>query len=261
MSAMISIVMPCFNSSKFIGHSIRSVLNQTYRDWEMIIVDDCSTDDSVDIIKSFMYDEPRISLIKLPKNSGPDVARNQAIQLAQGKYVAFLDSDDIWFSTKLSTQLVFMASSKYRLTYTGYKKINENGENIAYVRGVAGRVSYSDLLKTNSITCSTAMYDREYFGDISMPKIRKRQDLGLWLKLVKIVGYAHGLNEPLTYYRVHKNSTSANKFNAAGFTWRLYREVERLSLARSVYYFGHYSVRGILRTKLPQLAEFLGVIK
>ena len=261
MSAMISIVMPCFNSSKFIGHSIRSVLSQTYQDWEMIIVDDCSTDDSVDIIKSFMYDEPRISLIKLPKNLGPDVARNQAIQLAQGKYVAFLDSDDIWFSTKLSAQLAFMASSKYRLTYTGYKKINENGENIAHVRGVAGRVSYSDLLKTNSIICSTAMYDREYFGDISMPKIRKRQDLGLWLKLVKIVEYAHGLNEPLIYYRVHKNSTSANKFNAASFTWRLYREVERVSLARSVYYFGHYAVRGILRTKLPQLAEFLGVIK
>lgn len=127
--------------------------------------------------------------------------------------------------------------------------------------GVPDRVSYSDLLKMCSIGCLTAMYDTEYFGKVSMPLIRKRQDFGLWLKLLRETEYAYGLNVALAQYRIRSDSISANKVNAAKFTWRLYREVEGLSLLKASYYFGHYAVFGLLRTKAPGLARMLGVLE
>lgn len=256
----VSIVTPSYNCSSFISDTIKSVLQQSFSDWQMIIVDDCSTDNSVEVIQSFVKKDPRFYLIKLSKNSGAAVARNKAIEAAQGRYIAFLDSDDLWLPDKLEKQLSFMQEYDYPFTYTAYDKIDKDGKVFGHI-GVPDRVSYSDLLKSCSVGCLTAMYDTTYFGKEAMPLIRKRQDLGLWLRLLKKTDYAYGLNEILAQYRVRKNSISSNKTNAAKFTWRLYREIEGFSLIKSSYYFSHYAVRGVLRTKTPGLARILGVLK
>lgn len=256
----VSIVTPLYNSVDFISDTIASVVSQTFNDWEMIIVDDCSTDNSVEVIHSFVELDSRIKLIQLSKNSGAAVARNKAIEIAQGLYIAFLDSDDLWLPDKLEKQLAFMQANNYPFTYAAYDKIDENGQVLGHV-GVPNRVSYSDLLKTCSIGCLTAMYDTQYFGKVYMPNIRKRQDFGLWLELLKRTKYAYGLNETLAQYRVRSDSISANKLSAAQYTWRLYRDVEKLNLLKSSYYFSHYAVRGLLRTKAPALARKLGVLQ
>jgi glycosyltransferase involved in cell wall biosynthesis len=256
----VSIITPSHNCSAFISETIQSVLNQSFSDWEMIIVDDCSTDNSVEVIQSFVELDSRIKLIQLSENSGAAVARNRAIEAAQGRYIAFLDSDDLWLPYKLEKQLAFMQSNDYPFSYAAYDKIDENGQVFGHI-GVPEKVCYSDLLKMCSIGCLTAMYDTAYFGKVYMPLIRKRQDLGLWLRLLKRTDYAYGLNETLAQYRVRTDSISANKANAAKFTWRLYRDVEGLNLFKASYYFSHYAVRGLLRTKAPGLARFLGVLK
>lgn len=226
----------------------------------MIIVDDCSSDNSVEVIQSFADQDPRIKLIQLAENSGAAVARNTAIEAAKGRYIAFLDSDDAWLPNKLEKQIAFMQENNYPFTYAAYDKVNESDEIFGHV-GVPDKVTYSDLLKSCSIGCLTAMYDTEFFGKVYMPLIRKRQDLGLWLKLLKKTKYAYGLNETLGFYKVRKDSISSNKKSAALFTWRLYRDIEKLSLPKASYYFSHYAVRGLLRTKYPGVARALGILK
>jgi glycosyltransferase involved in cell wall biosynthesis len=255
----VSIITPVHNASRYIGESIESVLGQSFSDWEMIIVDDCSTDNSVNIIQSFSDNDSRINLIQLSENSGAAVARNAAIGAAQGRYIAFLDSDDIWMPHKLATQLAFMQSNNYPFVYSAYGKIDEEGRVIGHI-GVPDKVSYSDLLKTCSIGCLTAIYDTAYFGKVTMPLIRKRQDFGLWLKLLKEVDFAYGIKDTLGQYRVRSNSISSNKASTVTYTWRLYREIEKLSVIKASYYFLHYAMRGVLRTKAPGLARKLGVL-
>lgn len=256
---MVSVVTPCHNSSDFIAETIQSVLDQSFLDWELILVDDYSSDSTCDLIREFIAEDARIQLIQLPTNQGAAVARNAAIKIARGRYISFLDSDDIWMADKLEKQLNFMQSGGYPFTYTAYDKIDENGLKFGHV-GVPKKVSYYDLLKMCSVGCLTAIYDAEYFGKVYMPLIRKRQDLGLWLKLLKVSTYAYGLNVSLARYRVRKQSISANKFSAAKYTWRLYREVERLNFFAAFYFFLHYAVRGLLRTKAPIIARLFGIL-
>lgn len=255
----ISIVTPSYNCSSYISETIESVLSQSLTDWEMILVDDCSLDNSVEIIESFLVRDSRIKLIRLKENFGAAVARNKAIEAAKGRYIAFLDSDDIWLPDKLSRQLDFMRSNDYPFVFSAYEKIDVSGNVFGHV-GVPHKASYSDLLKVCSIGCLTAIYDTHYFGKVYMPLIRKRQDMGLWLRLLKKTEYAYGLNEVAAQYRVHADSISANKSSAAKFTWRLYRDVEGLNLLKASYYFSHYAVRGLLRTKAPRVARFLGLL-
>ncbi|MCO4322416.1 glycosyltransferase family 2 protein [Aliidiomarina quisquiliarum] len=258
--ALVTIITPSYNSSIFILKTLKSVTSQSFDNWEMIIVDDCSSDNSVEVIQSFADQDPRIKLIQLAENSGAAVARNTAIEAAKGRYIAFLDSDDAWSPDKLAKQLAFMQANDYPFTFAAYDKVDEAGKVFGHV-GVPDKVTYSDLLKSCSIGCLTAMYDTEFFGKVYMPLIRKRQDLGLWLKLLKKTKYAYGLNETLGFYKVRKDSISANKKSAALFTWRLYRDIEKLSLPKASYYFSHYAVRGLLRTKYPGVARFLGILK
>ena len=256
----VSIITPSYNCSSFVSETIGSILSQSFTDWELILVDDCSSDNSVEIIQSFVEFDPRIKLIKSSENSGAAVARNKGIESAKGRYITFLDSDDIWLQDKLEKQLSFMKTNQYSFTYAAYNKINEDGQVFERI-GVPDRVSYSDLLKMCSIGCLTAMYDTEYFDKVYMPLIRKRQDLGLWLRLLKKTDYAHGLNHALAQYRVREDSISANKASAAKYTWRLYRDVEGLNLFKAIYYFSHYAINGLLRTKFPKIARFFGILK
>ena len=207
---LVSIITPSYNSALLIVPTIKSVISQSVGNWEMIIVDDCSSDNSVEVIQSFVERDPRIKLIQLSENSGAAVARNTAIEAAQGRYIAFLDSDDAWLPNKLEKQIAFMQENNYPFTYAAYDKVNESDEVFGHV-GVPSKVAYSDLLKSCSIGCLTAIYDTEYFGKVYMPLIRKRQDLGLWLKLLKKTKYAYGLNETLGLYKVRSDSISANK--------------------------------------------------
>ncbi len=256
---LVSIITPSYNSSKFISQTIQSVLNQSLSDWEMIIVDDCSSDNSIEVVNSFVMQDSRIKLIKLFKNSGPAAARNKAIDVAFGRYIAFLDSDDLWLPNSLERRLSFMQETGAVFCYSAYDKVNERGEYVEHV-GVPLKVTYLELLKTCSIGCLTAMYDVQYFGKIFMPNISKRQDYGLWLKLLKYVKYGYGLNEVLAQYRLRSDSISVNKLSAAKYTWHLYRDFEKLNLIEASYYFSHYALRGVLRTYAPSLARMLGVL-
>ena len=259
LKPLVSIITPVYNSGEFVGEAIRSVQMQSFSDWEMILVDDGSTDDSVEIVESFVNVDHRIRYIQLASNSGAAVARNVAIKAAQGRFIAFLDSDDRWLPHKLERQLAFMQMNDYSFGFTAYDKINESGKIFEHV-GAPHKVTYFDLLKTCSIGCLTAIYDSEYFGKVDMPIIRKGQDFGLWLQLLKKTDYAFGLNETLAQYRVRKDSVSSNKLISAQFTWRLYREFEGLSLMKASYYFMHYAFRGILRARAPIVARFLRIL-
>lgn len=256
----VSVITSAYNSERFISQMICSVLNQTFSNWELIIVDDNSSDNTVKIVQSYANTDRRIRCIKLKRNVGSGLARNKAIAEAKGRYIAFLDSDDLWKPNKLEVQLKYMISNSYSFTYSSYDRINDRGETIGHM-GIPDRVSYNDLLRVCSIGCLTVIYDTKAFGKVYMPSIRKRQDLALWLKLLTEVEYAHGLNESLAQYRVHRGSISANKYSAAKHTWRLYRDQEQLNFLLAVFYFTQYAFNGMIRTRAPQLARLLGILK
>jgi glycosyltransferase involved in cell wall biosynthesis len=235
---LVSIITPLYNSERFIKETIMSVLTQTYTNWEMIIVDDSSTDNSVDIVKNLIAGDPRIKLIRLSKNSGADVARNTAIEAAQGKYVAFLDSDDLWHPEKLEKQIRFMEDNDYLLTYTYYEQMDTDGNYLGKIVTPPERVSYNDMLKSNYIGCLTAVYNQDKLGKKYMPSIKSRQDYGLWLKILKEVPYAYCLSESLAYYRIVSGSVSSNKIKMLKYNWNLFYNIENLSLFKSLYYLG-----------------------
>lgn len=254
----VSIITPSFNSEKFIDKTINSVLSQTYINWELLIIDDCSTDDSISLIQSYISKDSRIKLISLAQNSGAAIARNTGIKHAQGRFIAFLDSDDSWHERKLERQVCFMLRNGYALTYTAYHKVNEFGETIGNMY-IPNKVNYHQLLKTCIIGCLTAMYDVQKLGKVEFPLIRKRQDFALWLKILKQEPFAYGLQDDLASYTVRSDSISANKLKAARYNWYLYRHIEQLSLFRSCYYFFHYMIKGVLRSKFPKIASLFKI--
>ena len=256
---IVSIVTPIYNCSDFIGGAIESVVEQSFQSWEMILVNDCSTDNSLAIAERYAAQDERIKVVELPVKSGAAFARNKAISMAKGRYIAFLDADDRWLPCKLEKQIYFMQENEVPFSYTEYEKINSDGNVCGYI-GVPEKVSYSELLKTCYIGCLTAIYDTNYFGKVYMPEVRKRQDFALWLQLLKKVDFAYGVKESLAQYRVHSGSMSSNKLNASKYTWKVYREVEKLSFLKSVYFFSHYAVRGVLRKNYSRLAKRLRVL-
>lgn len=259
MSLLVSIIMPHFNSAKYVEDSIASVLSQTYTEWELLIVDDFSDPAQYEILSHLVCLDSRARLIRLKENSGAAVARNRGIELAKGRYIAFLDSDDVWLPNKLEEQVGFMQANDIVFSYSAYEKIGEAGDVLGTV-GVPNKVSYTDLLKVCSIGCLTAIYDAQIIGKVYMPIIRKRQDLGLWLRILNKVPCAYATPGILAQYRVRGDSISANKRVAAKYTWRLYRKIEGLGFFIAAYYFFFYAVNGVLRTKFPTLARVLGKI-
>lgn len=245
----VSIITPLFNSSRFLRETIESVKAQTRDDWELICVDDGSIDDSVEIVQSYAATDFRIRLVRLEQNAGSAVARNAGIDAARGRYIAFLDSDDLWLPHKLETQLEFMRLNRVTFSFTAYDRVDEHNNPLRRV-DVPRRVTYEQLLKTCYIGCLTAIYDTAHFGKVHMPLMRKRQDYGLWLQLLKKTDHAHGLQQVLARYRVRPNSISSNKFDTAKYTMRVYREVEGFGLWKSRYYFMRYMLRAVLRAKL-----------
>lgn len=232
----ISIVTPLYNAEKYIEHTIKSIQLQTHQNWEMIIVDDCSKDNGPEILRKYAEKDNRIKLIKLSENGGGAVARNRAIKKAKGKYIAFLDSDDLWHPKKLEKQVKFMEENNYDFTYTQYEKIDEEGIPLNEIVRSKDKVNYKGLLKSNQIGCLTAMYNAEKLGKIYMPLIRKRQDYALWLQVLKKVDYGYCLKENLAQYRIVNGSVSSNKMDLIKYNWKLFREIEQLSIFKSFYY-------------------------
>ena len=243
---LVSIITPLYNSEKFITETIESVLAQTYTNWEMIIVNDCSKDNGASIVEKYVEKDKRIRLFNNERNMGVSFTRNKAIDLAQGKYIAFLDSDDLWYKDKLTKQIGMMEKSHYVLSYTGYNKINEDGSKRGVI-SVPEKLNYKELLKNNLISCDTGVYNKEFFKDNKFINFGMSEDYIFWLKMLKKVEYAYGIKEVLASYRIAENSRSSNKIRAVKFNWKIYREVEKLNLIESVYYFVIYLTRGIRR--------------
>ena len=242
---LVSIITPLYNSEKFIAETIESVLAQTYKNWEMIIVNDCSKDNGASIVEKYVGKDKRIKLFNNERNMGVSFTRNRAIDLAQGKYIAFLDSDDLWHKEKLKKQIGMMEEKNISLSYTAYTKINENGSLRGKIE-VPEKVNYKGLLKGNIMGCLTVVARKDILKD-SKFKQTKQEDYILWLELLKKINFSCGLQESLAFYRVLDNSRSSNKVDLVKFNWKIYREVEKLNLIESIYYFVIYLTRGIRR--------------
>jgi teichuronic acid biosynthesis glycosyltransferase TuaG len=247
MESLVSIITPCFNSEKFISETIISVQKQTYSNWEMFIADDGSEDKTVQIIQNFMDEDSRIHLIRLHKNSGAAKARNFGIEKITGKYMTFLDADDIWFPDFIENSIETIKKTGINFVFSSYKRSNENLEFVYSDFIVPKKVTYTDILKTNSISCLTAFINVEALGIKKMPDILKRQDMGLWLKYLKEIPFAHGIQEPKAIYRIRENSLSRNKKNLIKYQWQFYYKVEKLGFFPSVYYMLQWMVRGFLK--------------
>ncbi|WP_196892727.1 glycosyltransferase family 2 protein [Aureivirga marina] len=246
MEEKVSIITPCYNAEEFISQTIESVLAQTYQNWEMLIVDDNSLDNSISILENYVSKDTRIKLFKCKENQGAAHTRNIALKKVTGKYVAFLDSDDLWKPTKLEKQIDFMKEKDAKLSFTSYECMQENGELLQQTRHVSGRVSYQDLLHKNSMGCLTVMFDANYFSDFQMPLIRKRQDYALWLKLLKNTDYAYALEESLAIYRLRENSISSKKIELIKWNWKLFREIEKFSIIKSFYFLSFNIIKKVL---------------
>ncbi len=242
---LVSIIMPLYNCKKYIAETINSVLSQTYNHWELLVVDDYSKDNSVEIVKEFAQKDARIKLYEFKRNSGVSTARNKAIELAKGRYIAFLDSDDIWLPKKLEKQIAFMEETNTALSYTGYavidEKSNEKGKFIP-----PKNLTYSDLLKTCSIGCSTVIYDEEKAGKHFLKNVG-HEDYALWLEILKEQQSVFGITDVLSKYRLVSGSVSNNKLKTAKYQWKIYRKVEKLSWLKSCYYFVHYAFYGFIK--------------
>ena len=249
MRPLVSIITPTYNCAQFIGETIKSVQGQTYPNWEMIIVDDCSTDNTREIVCAYSAKDARIRYHVLEKNSGAAVARTTAMQAAQGSYMAFLDSDDIWYPEKLEKQLAFMQQTGHAFTCTSYEQMTEDANLLGRVIKSIEKTSYNRLLLDCPVGNSTVMYNVERMGKFRVPNIRKRNDDALWLAMLKKEPYIWGMPEVLMKYRIRKNSISSNKWKVVKYHWKLYREIEHLSIPRSLFHIGYWGIIKILGIK------------
>lgn len=233
---LVSIIMPTYNSSDFIRETLDSILLQTYSNWELLITDDKSSDETVAIIEEYIEKDSRIKLFKQEQNGGAGVCRNRSIEAAVGRFIAFCDSDDCWFPYKLENQLYFMKKKNCAFSYTSYLTQNERSR----IKGIvicSRKETLFSMLCNNGIGCLSVIYDTELLGKEYMPTLRKRQDWGLWLTLLKNCKVAYGMKEPLAYYRLRKGSISYNKRALIKFNVAVYREIMHFSWLKAHFFF------------------------
>lgn len=242
---LVSIITPVYNAERFLSDTIKSVQNQTYKNWEILLIDDCSKDNSAQIIKEFQKYDNRIKYIKLKKNSGASVSRNEGIRNAKGRFIAFVDSDDIWKLEKLEIQIKYMLKENLGFTFTSYRYMKENGELTNKIAKAPSKINYNGLLKNTIIGCSTVVIDREIVDYFEMPLVRRGQDTATWLQILRKEKYAYGIEQDLVNYRLVGESLSSNKIIALKRTWNTYRNVEKLGLLKSSYVFCFYVFNAI----------------
>ena len=225
-----------FNSEDFISETIASVINQTYKNWELLLIDDGSTDGTIDLVQPFLNSHSNIKLLKNETNAGAAISRNKGLREAKGDYIAFLDADDLWKPTKLEVQLAFMKANKCDVSFTSYELINESGKMLNKAKIALKSVSFRKELKSNYIGNLTGMYHAKVLGEIATPNLRKRQDWLLWLAAIKKSGKpAQGIQESLAYYRIRENSMSANKFSLVKHNYWVYKKGLGFSILKSMY--------------------------
>lgn len=234
MEELVSVIMPSYNTAKYIPHSINSVLYQTYKNWELIIVDDCSTDNTDEIVNPFLSDN-RIRYLKNEKNSGAAVSRNYALREAKGKWIAFLDSDDLWEKDKLEKQISFMEKNGYKFSYTDYR-IKLNGNWLPYVYTGPDIVNRKKMRDYCYFSTITVMYDRNYIGLIQIEPIRKNNDYAMWLKIIE-KSSCYRLPQCLSYYIKHENSiSSGSKIKLIKYHYLLWKVAEHKNAFISIIY-------------------------
>lgn len=243
----VSIIMPSYNAAKFIAAAIQSVIEQTYSNWELLITDDCSKDDTINIIKKFQEIDNRIQLFSTGKNSGAAVARNISLQNATGKYIAFLDSDDTWISNKLETQIKFMKKKNIAFSFSNYSVMKEDGTLTGNIIHAPKVIGYHGYLRNTIIGCLTVIIDREKTGNFLMPNIKTSEDMALWLDIMKRGYKAWGLQVPLAQYRVVSNSLTSKKWIEAKYVWKVYREIEHINPIYSAICFIGYAINAIIK--------------
>lgn len=234
---LVSVITPVYNCEQHIAKTIESVLSQTYLNWEMILVDDCTPDNSAKIIEQYQAKDTRIKYIKLDCNSGAAVARNTALEAANGRYIAYLDADDIWLPNKLERQLAFMTENDVVFSCCDYEKIENDGSSLNKIVHMPKTITYEQLLRNTIIQTVGVIVDTEFVDRalLIMPNVRRGQDSATWLQMLRNGVKFVGQNEVLAQYRRVPQSLSSNKFNALKRTWYLYRGIEKLSVAKSVW--------------------------
>ena len=243
---LVSIITPAYRCSGVVGETIRSVLDQTHANWEMLIAEDCSPDDTREVVRRWAETDPRIQLIALERNGGPAAARNAALERARGRWLAFLDSDDLWLPNKLERCLAHARLHDAAFVFTGFRRIAADGGDPGRYIGVPATLSYRQLLGNTAIATSTVVLDASRVGQVRM-KRTYYDDFDCWLQILKKGLLAHGLNEDLMRYRMMGQSVSRNKRKSAGKVWRAYRDLEQLSIPVAAWYFSQYALRGLLK--------------
>ncbi len=248
MNKLVSIITPVYNAEKYIQATVDSIQRQTYTNWELWLINDRSTDASASIIDAMAEADSRIKVVHFQENKGAAEARNRGLANASGKYIAFIDSDDVWHPEKLEKQLQFMLENHYEFTYTDLALVNEKGDILKESVGVPSSLTYHQLLKNTAIACSTVIINIERIGRFTMPLVRKGQDTATWLKLMREFNLtAYGLNDVLNYYRQVPNSISSNKWSALKRTWNTYYHIEKIPFIKASYYFVCYIWNAIRR--------------
>lgn len=252
MEEMVSIIVPVYRAQAFIAETIAMVRKQTYHNWELILVDDASPDDSAKLIQNMIdeksTEEERIRLIRKEKNEGAAKARNTGIALAQGRYIAFLDADDIWFPDKLEKELAFMKKKQAGFAFTAYEFGDENAKGTGKTVTVPEQLTYRKALSRTIIFTTTVIFDTKVIPKelIRMPEVES-EDTATWWKILRAGYTAYGLNEVLAIYRRPEKSLSSNKFIAMKRIWNLYRKEEKLALPDSIFCFCLWAIRATLR--------------
>lgn len=244
---LVSIITPVYNCETLLENTIKGVLDQTYQNWELLLVDDCSKDNSAEIAKEYAKKDKRVKYFKLKENSGAAVARNFALENSKGRFIAYLDSDDLWKKEKLEKQVKFMLENNYAFTCTDYEKIDEGGNSLNKIIKIPKRVNYNLFLRNTIIQTVGVMVDTKLTGKelLVMPNIRRRQDAATWCQLLKNGFDCYEVPENLSYYRVVSNSLSSNKFKAVKMNWYWYRNIEKLSLCKTYYCFVGYAFNAV----------------
>lgn len=243
---LVSVIMPLYNSEKYIDESLKSLINQSYQNWEAIVIDDFSTDSSYDIVFGYSKIDSRIHVSKNSYNIGAALTRNKCIDIANGRFIAFLDSDDIWHPKKLKIQINFMLENKYSFTNTSYGKIDENSLKKKYIIRAKGKMLYEDLL-IDSPGNLTVIYDSKVLGKFHIEDVKKRNDYLMWLKVIKKAKILHGIDNILAFHRIREGSISSNKFLLIKHHWHIYRKIEKISLIKSIYVLVIIITKGIIR--------------
>lgn len=247
IDGLVSIITPAYNCEKYIAETIESVLEQTYKNWEMIIVNDCSIDNTEAIVNNYTNSDNRVKLYNLKSNSGVVMARNKALEVAKGRYIAFLDSDDLWKENKLESQINFMKENNYAFVFSSYEVIDDNGQKTGRIVKAPKCLDYKKSIGNTSIGCLTVVIDKMITGNFYMPKLEHGEDHATWVDILSRGFNAYSFFYPLAFYRISSNSLTANKIKVVKKQWNNYRNYYNFSILKSTKYFVIYVLHAILK--------------